>query len=91
MTDNYSELGTGPTVFFSLSKVVPMSVEPSSMGSRNASIMKIIFPSLHLFGVRCAGGSGTQAVGDRCSYALKSTTELVSKENKGITGVSRSM
>lgn len=55
------------------------------MGSRNGSVTEITFSSLQLYGVRCVGGSGTQAAGDQCSYALKGA---ILTENKGTTGVS---
>lgn len=87
MVSTTFELGTCPTAF-SLSKAVPVSLEPSIVGSRNASVMEITLSRLHLCGGRCAGGSGTQAAGDQCSYALKGAIQFISTENKGITGVS---
>lgn len=94
MKTTISELGTCPQffcLFFSpLSKSVPVSVEPSIMGSENVSVMEIIFSSLNLHRVRWSGSLGAQAVHDQHSYALKAAIQFISTENKGNTGVSSS-
>lgn len=91
MITTNSELGTCPTVFCPpLSKAVPVSVESSIRGSRNASVTELIFPSLHLCGVRCVGSADTQAAGDQCSYAFKRSNSIHSdREERKYRSVQR--